>query len=274
MRPMRSSIFNPDRRIIYILLLLALAVPLIRPLGLPIPISSETRQSYDFVNGLGSDAKVLISFGYGPSVAAELTPEANIILAHLAQKGIKTYAVSQSVDGDKLAAGIVKDAFTAAHKVAGVDYVYLGYLAGGESGLAAMSDSIAAVFTTDSQKTPLAQLPIMTGVEKISSFDLVIDLEGSGVAPWVRQVYTKNNVNLIFGVMAVMASGTVPYVQAGQAVGMLTGLKGAAEYEALMQAPGAATASMDAQSMGHALIIIFIILGNIGYYRSRKTKTV
>lgn len=268
------SIFNPDRRVIYILLLLALVIPLVRPLGLPIPISADARAAYEHIESLGPDSKVLMSFGYGPNVAAELTPEANIILAHLAQKGIKTYAMSESVEGDKLAKGIVDDAFAVVNGEPGVDYVYLGFMAGGETGLAALGDSIASVFATDSSGRPLGQLPIMAGIDKLADFDLVIALNGSGVAPWVRQAHTNHNVKLIFGVMAVMASGAVPYVQAGQAVAVLTGLKGAAEYEALMQVPGAATASMDAQSMGHILIIAFIILGNVGYYKGRKANKV
>lgn len=267
-----KSILNPDRRVVYLFVLVALLIPLIKPLGLPIPVSAETRNAYDFINKLGPSSKVLLSIDYGPSVAAELTPEAYIILKHLSQKGIKAYVITTSAEGDKLAAGIVNDVFSAQGKKYGEDHVYLGYVAGGESGMAAMSDAIASVIKVDSRKTPIDQLPMMKDVTKLSDFDLIVALNGSGVAPWVRQAYTKNKVPLIFGVMAVMAPGTVPYVQSKQAIAVLTGLKGAAEYETLMNSPGPATASMDAQSMAHLLVIGFIVLGNIGYYLARKEQ--
>jgi hypothetical protein len=40
-------------------------------------------------------------------------------------------------------------------------------------------------------------------------------------------------------------------------------MKGAAEYEKLLQSQGLATAGMDAQSIAHAVIICFILFGNL-----------
>jgi len=64
----------------------------------------------------------------------------------------------------------------------------------------------------------------------------------------------------------------VPFVQSGQLDGLLAGLRGAAEYELLLQAPGRALAMMDAQSMGHLLIIAFILIGNAAYLVTKFTK--
>lgn len=269
---MKSAIFNPDRKIIYFLMLLALVVPLVKPLGLPIPVSAETRGAFDYISSLKPNAKVLMSIDFGPSVAAELQPEARAIMRHLAERGIKTYVICTSAEGDKLTDGMVREAFDTAGKKYGEDAVYLGYVAGGEAGLSALGDSITSVIKADSRKTPVDQIPMMKDIKKLSDFDLVVAFNGSSVAPWIRQAYTRFKTPVIFGVMAVMAPGTVPYVQSKQAVAMLTGLKGAAEYETLMKAPGLATASMDAQSMAHLLIIGFIVLGNIGYYSSRRTN--
>jgi len=61
-----------------------------------------------------------------------------------------------------------------------------------------------------------------------------------------------------------------PYLQAGQIEGIIGGLKGAAEYEKLVEHPGGGIVGMTAQSVGHIAIIIFIILGNIGYFAIRR----
>jgi hypothetical protein len=49
-------------------------------------------------------------------------------------------------------------------------------------------------------------------------------------------------------------------------------MRGAAEYEILVNHPGKAVAGMDAQSFAHVLIVLFIILGNVGYVLAGKAK--
>lgn len=58
-------------------------------------------------------------------------------------------------------------------------------------------------------------------------------------------------------------------LDAGQIQGMLTGMKGAAEYEKLIGKPGFATKGTGALSTSHLLIIALIILGNLGLIISR-----
>ena len=59
---------------------------------------------------------------------------------------------------------------------------------------------------------------------------------------------------------------------------MMGGLKGAAEYEALLiknnisNDRNQASIGMDAQSSGHLTYIIFIIVGNIVYFVKRKKE--
>jgi hypothetical protein len=55
---------------------------------------------------------------------------------------------------------------------------------------------------------------------------------------------------------------------------MLSGLKGAAEYEALIKGSHRKTTlkMMMSQSMAHLLIIILIVLANIGLYIERRRR--
>ncbi len=82
--------------------------------------------------------------------------------------------------------------------------------------------------------------------------------------------------NIGIGVTAVSAADVYPYVETGQVIGLLAGMKGAAEYEILVQSNGysekkrTAVQGMDAQSLGHLFIMIFIIIGNVGYFFSRR----
>ena len=93
-----------------------------------------------------------------------------------------------------------------------------------------------------------------------------------GTREWVQQVQSRFHVTLGSGTTAVGAPNFYPYVQSGQLLGLLGGLKGAAEYETLIDYPGDATKGMDAQSIVHALIVIFILLGNAVYLWSLRAE--
>jgi hypothetical protein len=52
--------------------------------------------------------------------------------------------------------------------------------------------------------------------------------------------------------------------------GIIAGLRGGADYEVLLKEPGKAVSAMPAQSTVHALIILFVIVGNVLYFASRR----
>ncbi len=59
-------------------------------------------------------------------------------------------------------------------------------------------------------------------------------------------------------------------VNSGQLAGMLGSLRGGAEYEKVSDNPGKALTGMDAQSFMNLTILVFIALGNIGYFVRKK----
>jgi len=68
----------------------------------------------------------------------------------------------------------------------------------------------------------------------------------------------------------VMAPGLYPLLRSGQINGLIGGLRGAAEYETLIDQKGRAIAGMDAQSATHLAIIVLVIICNIFYFLLRK----
>jgi len=59
-------------------------------------------------------------------------------------------------------------------------------------------------------------------------------------------------------------------LRSGQINGLIGGLRGAAEYETLIDQKGRAIAGMDAQSATHLAIIVLVIICNIFYFLLRK----
>ena len=59
-----DRLLNIDARVIYIILMIGVVVPLLNPLGLPIPVSEPTRSSYNLINSLPAGSIVLVATEY------------------------------------------------------------------------------------------------------------------------------------------------------------------------------------------------------------------
>ncbi|MFQ5905459.1 MAG: hypothetical protein ACE5JA_02710, partial [bacterium] len=108
---------------------------------------------------------------------------------------------------------------------------------------------------------------------------LVVDMSGSTIPIlWVLYAGVRYHQQVGVGTTAVSAAQYYPWLQTGQFVGMLGGLKGAAEYERLnekmgiRQARKRATIGMGSQSIAHLLMIVLIVLGNIAYFLTRSKR--
>ena len=80
------------------------------------------------------------------------------------------------------------------------------------------------------------------------------------------------NITVLGGVASQQVSLMMTYQQSKQLHGLVVGTAGAAEYEFLTQFVGPAASQMDAQSLGHLMLIVFIIIGNIGSFLEKRTK--
>lgn len=260
--------------ILYTLLILSVVLPLLNPVGLPIGISSRTQTVYNYIkNTLPAGKPVLIDMYYEMAARAELEPQLAAVVKHLFEKNCKLVFVSTMTTGPiifELLKSVAPDLF--ADKTYGTDYVFLGYIAGNEPAVRSLAESIRETIAVDNYGKPLSDLPMMATINKAEDFALVfIVSSGTDTFGWyVRQWYTPYNVPLLFGALSVIAPSIEPYVGAGQAVGMLTGQRGAAEYEVLVDRKGLGLAAMDAQSFAHALILVFIIVGNVMFLYTRS----
>ena len=78
---------------------------------------------------------------------------------------------------------------------------------------------------------------------------------------------------MISGNTAVISAFVYHYYNTGQISGFLAGIKGAAEYEKLLDRDGDGMIAMGSQSCGHLLIVALIVLGNVGYVLTKKQKS-
>jgi len=263
-----------DRRVIYALLVLALGVPLLNPIGIPLSYSDTTVSFYNEVEALQAGERVLISLDYSPGGSADVHPQAVAVSKHLVQKGVKIVYVAFWDAGPMFAQQILQPYVDKGELVYGETVANLGYISGGATAIRSFGLDCAGTQPTDFNGNKTASLPIMQGIKDVRDFDLVIEfISGNpGIEEWLQQVQSSLGIKMLCGAVTVSVPKTMGYVDAGQVKGLLQGLRGAAEYEILSGNPGPAAAGMDAQSLGHIVIISFILLGNIAYFLSKGKK--
>ena len=227
-----------DRRWIYIVVALAIIIPLMIPYNSDNVTSPPTENLYQMIDSFAGreDRAVLLSFLHDASTMSELYPMEIAIIRHCFERNIKVFALSFLTSG----APIIDYAFNSVKEEypdikSGVDYCNFGYKPQPMAIVLGMGDNIANAVNTDAEGRKLESLPIMKGINNYNEMNLVVEFSGSTAGTyWIYYARPKFGVNVALGVTAVMAADEYPYLQSGQLIGMLSGLKGAAEYEKLV----------------------------------------
>lgn len=265
------SITQLDRRWVYLAVFIGVLLPLLIGFHLPVKATANVRAVHASIDALDGDT-VLLSFDFGPSTLTELRPMANAILRHCFSKNLRVIGVTLNAEGVGIAKTILADMAKESGREYGRDYVFLGYKAGNEVVILNMGQDLRAAFATDVRGTPLDDLPVTRNINSLSDLAYVVDIAAGypGVDEWIQYGQERYKFKLAAGCTAVMAPDFFPFLQSGQLDGLLGGLAGAAEYESLIERPDTAVDGMRPQSVGHVVIILFIIFGNAAYFTSRR----
>ncbi|HIA90980.1 MAG TPA: hypothetical protein EYO13_01710 [Candidatus Marinimicrobia bacterium] len=266
-----------DRRWIFLLLAIVVFIPILIPIGMPIRATVTTKVVYDAIESLPPNSKVLVSVEYSPSTKPENHPMTISVLRHLFKNDHKVFVTCLWPDGQFMAQDALKQvADEEFGKVYGKDYVFLGFRPGNEAVVKGIVSNIRKLYTVDVYQTKIDEIPLMEGVNKFSDFAFLFSASAGypGTIEWVQYAADPTGIPMSSGVTSIQVNEVMPYVQSGQIIGVLAGMPGAAEYEALLGQKGSATSGMDAQSIAHLVIVLFIILGNAAFFierqRSRK----
>lgn len=261
-----------DRRWIYLLIALSVFFPLIVHMEFPIGTTPEAQSAYDAVEALPDSSVVMLTFDVYPQALAETEPIAVAGLHHLFRKHCKVVTVTTiPFGGPSIAERVTRRLAAEYGKTYGVDYVNLGYKPNYVAVLSGMGNSIETIYPTDNSGTPLAQLPLMQNVKNYNDIKFIFIVADNGIVDnWVSIVNAQYHVPMCAGVTAVQAPKLYSFYGSGQLVGLMGGMKGAAEYEQLVGKKWLAVDGMAMQSLAHLLIIAFVIVGNISYFVIRK----
>jgi hypothetical protein len=267
-----------DRRIVYLLLALAVIIPMIVSFNVRFYVDQSSQSLFDAVAKIPPNGQpLLLVFDYDPQIMPELDPMATAILRHCFARNIRVIGMTTGAQGAALGERAMSRVAGEYNKVNGKDYVYFGYRP--VLVILYLGESTRKSFPTDHYGRPFDSLPMMKGIRNYDDIPLVVDLAGSTIAnTWVVYAGARYKVKLGLGVTAVTAPDFYQFLQTGQLVGQLSGMKGAAEYEQLIvdhgmtKSKGLASRAMNAISISHLLLIALIVLGNIGYFAARFGK--
>ena len=262
-----------DRRWIFLFMFIGVAIPLMIPFGFKIEVTPNVKMAYDLINSANPGDRILLSFDYDPASKPEIQPAAEAIIRHALEKDLRVVCVALWPMGVSLANEIYEKEKN--NLDYGINYINLGYTAGGLVAIQSMGRNFLEVFPTDANGDSVSNFEIMRGIRNFSDFSLVASFSAGtpGMKEWIMVAGDNYSLPVTGSTTAVSTPGFLPYInEQRQLIGLIGGLKAAAEYEMLINAPGTATSGMDAQSVAHLIIIVFIIIGNVSWYLS-KTKT-
>ena len=277
-----------DRRIIYLILLIVVMLPLIFPSAQSVRVMPPVEKFFNAVDEIPKEKALIIDFDYTPQDMPELEPMGIAILRHAFKKRIKVLALSLYVQPLGLAQSAltqVTEEFNSVAKtnadsiIYGRDYVFLGWQVGPVLAMLSMGKSITNFYNVDYYGNKTDTLPLMKHIKNYNKVGLVASLSPSDIPRyWVAYAQNRFGVKVGAGVTSVSASEFYPYLQTGQFSGLMIGMKGAAEYEEMVESNlnikgrRKAGESLPSLTYAHLLIIAFIVIGNIGHFIKRRQK--
>ena len=260
-----------DRRIMFWIMLIIMAVPYIIPFSLPMPISQYSRGFYEIIEGFDEEDIVLVSVDCGLGSMGSLGGGWMALPKQLSKHNVKIVAVATGTEGPIVFETYMQPILEDAGYEYGVDFVNLGYAAGGEVMIARIGESIKTVFTDDYYGTDIDALPLMKDVLGANDFTAAFTYDvGSTAAFYSRQWQAKYGIQVLGFETAGNFQAIMPLILSGSVRAVLNGPRGIAEYEVLIKAPGFANRSINALSFGHLIIIAFVIMGNIVFFIQRS----
>ena len=277
-----------DRRIVFIVLAVAVFTPLVIPTVQKVRVMTPVRKLFEAVDAIPKDKILILDFDYDPQTLPEIEPMGTAMLRHAFRKKTKVAVLSLYVQPlglakkalDQITAEFNSRARSSEDSVIyGRDYVFLGWQPPPIVPLLGMGLSIANVYTRDYYGYRTDSLPMMRRVKNFNDVGILVSLSGA-TAPlwWVAYSQTRFGIAVGAGITAVSASEFYQYYQSGQFSGLMIGMKGAAEYEELVESNLAlkgrrrASEALGSLTAAHLTMIAFIVIGNIGFLVRRRRE--
>lgn len=267
---------NLDRRYLYALLILAVALPFFFNVPMTVPATQSTESLYDKIESLPAGSFVLFGGDWSAGTRGENRPQSEVLIRHMMRKKLRFALIAFADPQGKTLMQDIAVQFQSQYGYReGVDWVNWGWrvASGQENFLKALAQDVLTTAGTDIHGAQVATLPVMQGIRTGRDFSLIIDVTGTAsYQAYIQFLQGPCKVPMALGTTAVMAPEAFNYLDSGQLSGMLNGVQGAYEYEQKLGIEGRATRAGLSLSFAHLLIIGMILLGNGAMLMERRQQ--
>jgi len=280
--PALKFLVHLDRRWVFLLMALAVMIPIIWRMEFPEIPTPLVRTVFDRIESLPEGSRILLAFDYDPGSEPELQPMASAWTWHCAKKKHKLYFLALWPVGPQMIQATVDSVLKRDYPQMryGEDYVNLGYKSGNEGVIKVVVSNLKELYTTDHFGTAINDIPLTRDLVNIRGMDLILNVSAGypGTKEWIQYASTPYNIPIAGGCTGVQAPLLYPYIP-NQMFGLLGAIKGAAEYEKALsdQYPEYARDAagkrrpeftkgierMGPQLIAHCVVLGLIVLGNV-----------
>jgi cbb3-type cytochrome oxidase subunit 3 len=296
---------NVDIRYIQLILLILMVLPLLMPLGLPLPIKPTDQLFYERIESYAGTPTAAptpaadswpgdynrpvilwnndIWFGTFGSYKAGM----KIWFEHIMRSDMRlvVMATSDTYGGECEATfrKMINEEVDwtlpwMADKAYGDDWIELGWIPGQTGGAnwgLAAEDIHTAVSGDLVNGQPISSYPAFANVHGIDTFDIGIHMTpGTGAAPtlwWATYGGRQRQQDVMICAGADQEAWSHSWYMSGQVYSYLAGIPSFASLESLVGVPGDATISMETISTTGVYWIILILIGNGAYLYAKRT---
>ena len=232
-------------------------------------VPEQVFRASEQINALSPKDTVLIAFDYEPGTSGELNTAAVPVLDHIMLKGARLALISTTPTGPALADHMVNTLLKEHHYLSGIQYINLGYIPGGASGLLGFTQ-------IPQQITPLSfdgmnswQTRPLEGIYTLSDFSLVVVItDNPDIArTWFEQIQPTLAGTALIAIISAQAEAILqPYYgngdESAQIQGLVSGILGGAAYEQITGRANLASQYWKALNFGILTAIIIILLSS------------
>lgn len=290
---MKIDLYNIDRRLIYLLVTIAIALPLCFEVSMPPARMKSAELAFKAVDELANDAKniAFVALDYGPNTFAETGTQTEVIVEHLLRKRIPFALFSIYPQSEPFLNSIPESKAKALmHEMPGQtweygkDWINLGYRPAGGLLLQAIpkSEDLGKLFKNDAFGTPLSQLAAFKNVKTLEDIGFLAQFTSlTGTFSSYIQFFQKPGYRPLFvhGCTSITVPEAYIYMDSGQIVGLLEGIAGAAWYSELLRERYPERSIDKARKVNtglgiaHLVIIALIVMGNLMGLFNQKLRT-
>ncbi|MCS7066835.1 MAG: hypothetical protein NZL85_11270, partial [Fimbriimonadales bacterium] len=254
MQTERSTIWSRmlavDRRLLYLVLFVSIIIFLLLPVRLPAVISPPVRKFYDAIERLQPGDIVMVSSNWSASTIAENQPQLEAVLRHLMRKKVRFTLMSVEAQSRDISLRLATRLTKEYGYEYGRDWAHFGFYTDLIVAIKGMTNDLPATVKQDVRGTPARQLEVLKGVNSLKDYKMVVDVTPSGTVPyWIS--YRPKNLIVLYCPTSVMAAEAYTFLDSGQIEGMITGAKGAQEYEQMLGIVGLGTRFINAIQFSH-----------------------